>query len=186
MSCRLATTEHRSPRRPRLLDHLSLLPRPPRRPRRPIAHRPPWCPPSLGGHHHAKTRASTRRHPRRTGGPGRTLTHRPTPRRLCREPAEAKADRGGVRLDQDGGRPPEDPPSRHGPVRLAVHAHRNRLQPGPSAQAAGDGLTMPGASPRRCCDGLRGGPEKPCRARRSHVTPKEGNQPHGKLISAAC
>jgi transposase len=28
----------------------------------------------LGGHHHAKTRASTRRHPRRTGGSDRTLT----------------------------------------------------------------------------------------------------------------
>ena len=70
------------------------------------------------------------------------------PPRLCREPADAQADRGSVRLDQDGGRPQEDPASRHGPGRLAVHADRDRLQPGPAAQAAGGGLTMPGTAPK--------------------------------------
>ena len=46
------------------------------------------------------------------------------PPRLCGQPAGAQADRGSVRLDQDRARPPQDPPSRHGPGRLDVHADR--------------------------------------------------------------
>jgi transposase len=67
--------------------------------------------------------------------------------RLCREPARAPAHRGGVRLDQDHRRPREDPASRHRSGRLDVHPDRGRLQSGPTAQAAGGGLTMAGVRP---------------------------------------
>ena len=38
---------------------------------------------------------------------GDRRAHHPPPR-LCAQPAHPQADRGGVRLDQDGGRPAED------------------------------------------------------------------------------
>ena len=56
-----------------------------------------------------------------TATDARRSTLGPAPPRLCRQPAGAQADRGSVRLDQDGGRPQEDPASRHRPGRLAVH-----------------------------------------------------------------
>ena len=109
------------------------------------------------------------------------------PSRLCREPARAQADRGGVRLDQDGGRPQEDPASRHRAGRLAVHADRGRLQPGPAPQAAGGGLTMPGLRPEGAAADPDGRPEHLATpAEAMFNTVKEGNEPHSKLISAPC
>jgi transposase len=55
------------------------------------------------------------------------------PPRLRRQPAGAQADRGGVQLDQDHGRSAQDPPSRRRTRRLAVHADRRGVQPGPAA-----------------------------------------------------
>ena len=75
-SYRLATTDTEAPGArvsstiPRFCSLVHL-----RRPRRPIAHQPDLgVHQFLSGHHHPKTSPSTRRHPLRTGGPGRTLT----------------------------------------------------------------------------------------------------------------
>ena len=107
--------------------------------------------------------------------------------RLPGEPAGAQADRGSVRLDQDGGWPQEDPASRHGPGRLAVHAHRDRLQPGPAAQAAGGGLTMPGLRPEGPVARSSGRPERlETPAEAMFNTFSKGNEPHNLLISETC
>ena len=81
----------------------------------------------------------------------------------------------------------EDPASRHGPGRLAVHADRCRLQPDPPAQAAGGGLTMPGLRPEGPAAGSDGRPERLATpAEAMFNISKEGNEPRSMLISAAC
>ena len=72
-------------------------------------------------------------------------------------------------LDQDGGRPQEGPASRHGPGRLAVHADRDRLQPGAAAQAAGGRLTMPALRPEASEADISRPPPRPRNARRGPV-----------------
>ena len=56
---------------------------------------------------------------RHSNGRRSAIDGAPPASRLCDEPAQPQADRGGVRLDQDGGRPQEDPVLRAGTVDLA-------------------------------------------------------------------
>ena len=69
-------------------------------------------------------------------------------RRTTRHPGYAmsqrmpQADRGGVRLDQDGGRPEEDPVLRAGTRRPGLHLRSRRLQSGAAAQAVGRSPTV--------------------------------------------
>src|SRR5688500_11941343 len=51
-----------------------------------------------------------------------------------------QAHRGGVRLDQGSGRPPEDPLPGRSARRLGLHLPRHRLQPGAAVEAAGGSL----------------------------------------------
>jgi transposase len=62
--------------------------------------------------------------------------------RLCHEPAHPQADRGGVRLDQDGGRSEEDPVPRAGARRPCLHLRGRRLQSGADTQAVGRSPTV--------------------------------------------
>lgn len=55
---------------------------------------------------------------------------------LCRQPARSQADRGGVRLDQDGRRPATNQAAWAGEGRLVLHLRSCRLQPDPPAKAA--------------------------------------------------
>jgi transposase len=67
-----------------------------------------------------------------------TLGDRPAhhaPSRLCREPAHPQADRGGVRLDQDGCRLAQDQVARPAQGRLELYLRRSRLQSGAGAEA---------------------------------------------------
>ena len=105
------------------------------------------------------------------------------PSRLCGQPADPQADRGELRLDQDRGRPAQDPPPRHRAGRLAVHPDRDRLQPDPAAQAAGGRLIMPGRRPERSAAGPDGGPGF---SKAPFPTFKEENRAANHLISAAC
>ena len=68
--------------------------------------------------------------------------------RLCHEPAHPQADRGGVRLDQDGGRSEEDPVPRAGARRPGLHLRSRRLQSGAAAQAVG--RSLPVTAPLDC------------------------------------
>ena len=75
--------------------------------------------------------------------------HRAPPR-LRGQPAQAQADRGGVRLDEDRGWDAQDTSSRHRAGRLDVHPDRGCLQPAADAEAAGcRGVTRPGLCPKR-------------------------------------
>jgi transposase len=70
------------------------------------------------------------------------------PSRLCGQWAGAQAHRGGVWLDQDRRRLPQDPSPRPCPRRLDVYADCHCLQPRPAAQASGGrGVAMPGICP---------------------------------------
>ena len=70
---------------------------------------------------------------RRSAIDGRTTRHAG----YADEPAHPQADRGGVRLDQDGGRLAQDQVARSAQGRLGLHLRRGRLQPRPSAEAPG-------------------------------------------------
>ena len=64
------------------------------------------------------------------------------------QPARPQADRGGVRLDEDDGRPAQDPAPWHRAGRLDVHLRHGRLQPRAPAEAAGGNrVVMPGLCP---------------------------------------
>ncbi len=54
---------------------------------------------------------------------------------LCRKPACAQADRGGLRLGEDDRRHGQDEAARRGPQRLQVHTDDGRLQSDPDAKA---------------------------------------------------
>jgi hypothetical protein len=120
---------------------------------------------------HARRRQGLRRGRLCRAGPGpeRHAAHCPehraplgdrwpdhAPSRLLSQPAGPQANRGSLRLDQDGGRPAQDPPPRHRAGRLDVHADRRGLQSGASAQAAAGGLIMPGLRPERCDSNAKG------------------------------
>ena len=83
---------------------------------------------------------------------GAALRHRwpnHAPSRPCDQRACSQAHRGSLRLDRDGRRPAQDPPSRHRSGRLDVHLRRGRLQPGAHPEAAGGcGVVTPGVCPR--------------------------------------
>ena len=65
-------------------------------------------------------------------------------RRLRRQPAHPQADRGGLRLDQDGRRPGEDQVPRPRARRMGLHLRSRRLQSGAAAEAAGGaGMSAP-------------------------------------------
>ena len=111
--------------------------------------------------------------------------------RTTRHPGYAVSQRGRKRIEEAFGwikttRPAQDPPPRHGARRLDVHADRRRLQPGPAAQAAGGGLTMPGIPPRPRA-GPDGGTERLAMLAEVpfHLS-KGGNAAGNGLISAAC
>ena len=72
---------------------------------------------------------------RRSAIDGRTTRHPG----YAVEPAHPQADRGGLRLDQDGGRSGEDQFPGHRSRRLGLHLRRCGLQSHPTAEAAGGG-----------------------------------------------
>ena len=78
---------------------------------------------------------------------------------LRRQPAGAKTDRGGVRLDQDRRRPATNQAARPRAGRLVLHLRSRRLQPHPPPQDA-RGCSMSSAA---AC------------ARRHHPPPLRGN-----------
>ena len=64
---------------------------------------------------------------------GRTTRHRG----LCGQPTHSQADRGGLRLDQDGRRPGADQVPRPRARRVGLHLRGRRLQSGAAAEAHG-------------------------------------------------
>src|SRR6516162_8423733 len=70
------------------------------------------------------------------------------PPRLCGQWAGAQAHRGGVWLDQGGGRLPQDPSPWSCPRRLDVHRDGHGLQSRPADEAGADGgVATPGICP---------------------------------------
>ena len=79
-------------------------------------------------------RTAARRAQRERPPLGDRRTHHPSSG-ICREPADPQADRGGVRLDQDGRRAAPDQAAWPRQGGLGVRLRRRRLQPGAGAQA---------------------------------------------------
>jgi hypothetical protein len=73
---------------------------------------------------------------------------------LYDQPTREEADRRSLRLDENGGRHAQAPPPGRRPCELAVSARRRGLQPGPDADARGDGL-MRARRPIGAHDGQR-------------------------------
>ena len=106
------------------------------------------------------------------------------PSRLCRQPAHPQADRGGVRLDQDGRRPGEDQVPGRRPRRLRLHLRRSRLQSRPTAEAAPGGRVMATDTHLNQRSDGREGIDLPPSQRKPHPRPNQARPQ--KRSSTAC